>query len=182
MDLVNLRSRSINLTELQAKVKMIYHIFTETPTTEITEKDEVDIHNELKEFVKQRYARRYRSKFPRRKSSNLIDEVILEESETEIAEAEAEESNSKIPGILKVPENSPISSAPCSDSDESQKTNSQSKSETNIAEAKDSEIQKLEKNVLNDANMNMVLKLKRKKGVTFSPEPAKPNLNNISHC
>jgi hypothetical protein len=158
---------------------MIYHIFTETPTTEITEKDEVDIHNELKEFVKQRYARRYRSKFPRRKSSNLIDEVILEESETEIAEAEAEESNSKIPGILKVPENSPISSAPCSDSDESQKTNlsQQPKSETNIAEIKDSE-----KNVLNDANMNMVLKLKRKKGVTFSPEPAKPNLNNNSHC
>ena len=153
--------------------------FSETPTTEITEKDEVDIHNELKEFVKQRYARRYRSKFPRRKSSNLIDEVILEESETEIAEAEAEESNNgNKPGILKVPENSPISSAPCSDSDESQKTNlSQPKSETNIAEIKDSE-----KNVLNDANMNMVLKLKRKKGVTFSPEPAKPNLNNNSHC
>ena len=36
--------------------------------------------NELKEFVKQRYARRYRSKFPRRKT-NLIDEVILEEDE-----------------------------------------------------------------------------------------------------
>ena len=105
--------------------------------------------------------------------------MILEESETEIAEAEAEESNNgNKPGILKVPENSPISSAPCSDSDESQKTNlSQPKSETNIAEIKDSE-----KNVLNDANMNMVLKLKRKKGVTFSPEPAKPNLNNNSHC
>ena len=136
----------------------------------------------MKEFVKQRYARRYRSKFPRRKSSNLIDEVILEESETEVAEAEAEESNTGNgckPGILKVPENSPISSAPCSDSDESQKTNisQQPKSETNIAETKDSE-----KNVLNDANMNMVLKLKRKKGVTFSPEPAKPNLNNNSHC
>ena len=51
-------------------------------------KDDLDINNELKEFVKQRYARRYRSKFPRRKSSNLIDEVILEEDESELAEAE----------------------------------------------------------------------------------------------
>ena len=38
--------------------------------------------NELKEFVKQRYQKRYRSKF--RKSSHLVDDIIIEENEEDL--------------------------------------------------------------------------------------------------
>ena len=144
-------------------------------------KDDIDINNELKEFVKQRYARRYRSKFPRRKSSNLIDEVILEEDETQLAEAEAEQCYSIInpESPQENTENAKILNTDQSSDDsktETQSGNSETKS--NIEKTVDTKTE----TELNEANMNMVLRLKRKKGVTFSAEPAKSILPNNAHC
>ena len=49
---------------------------------------QASLDNELKEFVKQRYQKRYRSKF--RKSSNLVDDIIIEENEEDLRLEEAE--------------------------------------------------------------------------------------------
>ena len=156
--------------------------------------------NELKEFVKQRYARRYRSKFsnPRhhhrnKSSNNLIDEVILEEDEdaliAENLEVISEEPSNPVKSILK--RNSISTDSDSNNSDEnysnssscySNKSDLSSSAESGIELSSDSNTSEAETEVNkqltgSDNNKMMMLKRhqqKRKKGVTFStPEPVK---------
>ena len=142
--------------------------------------------NELKEFVKQRYARRYRSKFPRhhRKSStNLIDEVILEEDEDALAaenlEVISEEPCNPVKSILK---RNSICTNSSTDSDNSDENYSNSSCYSNKSDlSAESGIELSSKEDSSEAetaadDKMMMLKRhqqKRKKGVTFSPEPVK---------
>ena len=141
--------------------------------------------NELKEFVKQRYARRYRSKFPRhhRKSStNLIDEVILEEDEDALAaenlEVISEEPCNPVKSILK---RNSICTNSSTDSDNSDENYSNSSCYSNKSDLSESGIELSSKEDSSEAetaadDKMMMLKRhqqKRKKGVTFSPEPVK---------
>ena len=134
----------------------------EIPTENHEVKQHEVINNELKEFVKQRYAKRYRSKFHKRKTtSTIIDEVIIEENEEDIERAESEEYTDLKP-ILK-------RNSLCTDSDESSKD-----SDYSI-------LQHLDETPQNPINMNMMLKLKRKKGVTFCPETSTPSRRVVDH-
>ena len=162
--------------------------------------DDDPVTNELKEFVKQRYARRYRSKFsnPRhhrhnKSSNNLIDEVILEEDEDALAaenlEVISEEPSNPVKSILKrnsICTSSSSNSATDSDSNSDENySNSSSCSESGIElsnKAEDSastseEAENSSTADLDNNNKMMMLKRhqqKRKKGVTFStPEPVK---------
>ena len=162
--------------------------------------DDDPVTNELKEFVKQRYARRYRSKFsnPRhhrhnKSSNNLIDEVILEEDEDALAaenlEVISEEPSNPVKSILKrnsICTSSSSNSATDSDSNSDENySNSSSCSESGIelsnkAEDSASTSEEAENSSIADLDNNnkmMMLKRhqqKRKKGVTFStPEPVK---------
>ena len=125
--------------------------------------------NELKEFVRQRYARRYRSKFPRHRKSNLLDEVILEEDEdaleAENLEIISEEPCSPVKSILK-------RNSLCTDSEVSDESSNKSDPEL---EPSSSSIDIPEDVFDQDAKMMMLKRhhQKRKKGVTFSPEPVK---------
>ena len=159
--------------------------------------DDDPVTNELKEFVKQRYARRYRSKFsnPRhhrhnKSSNNLIDEVILEEDEDALAaenlEVISEEPSNPVKSILKrnsICTSSSSNSATDSDSNSDENySNSSSCSESGIelsnkAEDSASTSEEAENSSTADLDKMMMLKRhqqKRKKGVTFStPEPVK---------
>ena len=159
--------------------------------------DDDPVTNELKEFVKQRYARRYRSKFsnPRhhrhhnKSSNNLIDEVILEEDEDALAaenlEVISEEPSNPVKSILKRNSTSSSSNSATdsdSNSDENYSNSSSSCSESGIelsnkAEDSASTSEEAENSSTADLDKMMMLKRhqqKRKKGVTFStPEPVK---------
>lgn len=155
---LNETNNSEETEETESKVESVNN--SEPPETETKAKEAV---NELKELVKQRYARRYRSKFPRRKSSNLIGEIIVEEDEDDL-EAEklelvSEEPTSPVKSILK--RNSLLVES----------------GEIDIPTAsKDSPADDLEVKPEDTEDTMMMLKRqqKRKKGVTFSPISAPP--------